>query len=51
MVRWKKLLTQRFKTEAEAQSYADEGLRAQRIYRTLKPLESHPRIRSAVNHS
>jgi len=28
-------LSQRFKTLAEAQSYADAGLRAQRIYREL----------------
>ena len=30
------MLTQRFKTEVEAQRYADEGLRAQRIYRSLR---------------
>src|SRR5262249_5827256 len=29
------MLTQRFETEAEAQSYADDGLRAQHIYRAL----------------
>jgi hypothetical protein len=29
------VLTQRFETEAEAQKHADDGLRAQRIYRAL----------------
>jgi hypothetical protein len=29
------MLMQRFKTRAEAQSHADDGLRAQRIYRAL----------------
>jgi len=31
------VFTQRFETAAEAQSYADAGLRAQRIYRDLTP--------------
>jgi hypothetical protein len=30
------VLTQRFETEGEAQSHADDGLRAQRIYRALR---------------
>jgi len=30
------VLTQRFETEVEAQSHADDGLRAQRIYRALR---------------
>ena len=30
------VLTKRFETEAEAQRYADDGLRAQRIYRALR---------------
>jgi hypothetical protein len=36
------VLTQRFEIEADAQNYADEGLRAQRIYRALtqhRPLD------------
>jgi len=41
------MLTQRFETADEAQSYADSGLRAQRIYRALTPRRSpasHPHI-------
>jgi hypothetical protein len=34
------VFTQRFETAAEAQSYADAGLRAQRIYRDLTPHRS-----------
>ena len=46
------MLTQRFETEAEAQSYADEGLRAQRIYRALTQHRSptgHPLGRAAID--
>src|SRR5215470_3159675 len=41
------MLTQRFETADEAQSYADSGLRAQRIYRALTPRRSpasHPHV-------
>ena len=34
------VLSQRFATEAEAQRHADDGLRAQRIYRALTPPRS-----------
>ena len=37
------MLTQRFETEAEGQGYADDGLRAQRIYRALTEHRSSAR--------
>ena len=46
------VLTQRFETEAEAQSYADDGLRARQIYRALTQHRSparHPLGRVAVS--